>query len=336
MAAVTDLSHATRSREGKKLVSQTQGSTIRGLAAYRPARQVTNAELARQTTVTPEWIEERTGIKTRHHAAPEEDLVTMGAEAGRKALVAAGADVDQVDLVILATATRRQRIPGAAPQIAARIGIPAAGALDVNAVCAGFTYSLSMASDAVRLGHARNVLVVAAERTTEWIHPQTPDTYVIFGDGAGAAVVSGSESTDIGPVVWGSDGARSAVLRTEIIDDDDTVIMNGPLVYKWSTATMPRVARRACELAGVELSDLAWFVPHQANLRIVETLSRTLGFPADRVARDVIDTGNTSGASIPLALSRLTDSGRLNRGDLVLLLGFGAGLTYAGQVVRIS
>ncbi|MBV9447424.1 MAG: ketoacyl-ACP synthase III [Streptosporangiaceae bacterium] len=318
------------------MTTQINGSAITGLAAYRPTRNVTSAELARQTSVSPEWIEERTGIKTRHHASEEEDLVTMGSEAGRKALAAAEVDIAEVDLVILATATRRRRIPGAAPEIASRIGIPAAGAFDINAVCAGFTYSLAMASSAVRLGSARNVLVIAAERTTDFIHPRTPDTYVIFGDGAGAVVVSRSERDDIGPVVWGSDGNRSAVLKMETFDDkNDYVVMDGPLVYKWSTATMPRAARRACELAGVELSDIAWFVPHQANLRIIDTLTRTLGFPPDRVARDVVDTGNTSAASVPLAMTRLAESGRVNHGDLALLLGFGAGLTYAGQVVRM-
>jgi len=318
------------------MTAQVYGSAVTGLAAYRPVRRVTSEELAQQTTVSPDWIVDRTGIEARHHAAPDEDLVTMGTEAGRKALVAAAVSPAEVDLVILATATRRQRIPGAAPQIASRIGIPAAGAFDVNAVCAGFTYSLSMASDAVRLGRARNVLVVAAERTSEWISPQMPDTYAIFGDGAGAVVVSRSDSDDIGPVVWGSDGGRSAVLQSEVFEDNNEyVTMNGPLVYKWSTATMPAVARRACELAGVEMSDLTWFVPHQANLRIITTLTQTLGFPPDRVARDVVETGNTSGASIPLALSTLADSGRLKPGDLVLLLGFGAGLTYAGQVIRM-
>ncbi|GAA2368518.1 3-oxoacyl-[acyl-carrier-protein] synthase 3 protein 4 [Catellatospora methionotrophica] len=312
------------------------GSTITGLGAYRPAHCVGNEELAQLTSVTPDWIVDRTGIQTRHHASPDEDIVTMSVEACGKALAMADVDTADVDLLILATSTRLQRIPGAAAQIASRLGIPSAGAFDVNAVCAGFTYSLANASNAVRLGDARNALVVGAERTSDLINKDTPDTYVIFGDGAGAAVVSRSERADIGPSVWGSDGGRHAVLETRIFDDgNEYVAMDGPLVYKWSTATMPKVARQACERAGVAMSDVAWFVPHQANRRIIDTLTRVLGFADDQVSRDVIHTGNTSAASVPLALTRLRESGKTTPGDLVLLLGFGAGLTYAGQIVRM-
>jgi len=317
-------------------MTRTQGSTVSGLGVYRPNRKLTNAAISEFTTASPEWIEERTGILTRHRASAEEDIVTMSVEAGANALAAASVDVTEVDLVILATATRRQRLPGGGPQIASRLGIPDAGAFDVNAVCAGFSYSLALASNAVRLGEARNVLVVGAERTSDFLNPNAPDSYVIFGDGAGAAVVSGSDTPDIGPVAWGSDGARHGVLEIrEHADGKEYIAMDGPLVYKWSTTTMPKVARRACELAGVSLSEVEWFVPHQANRRIIDTLARVLEFPADRVARDVVDTGNTSSASVPLALSRLCDSGRTRPGDLALVLGFGAGLTYAGQVIRI-
>jgi 3-oxoacyl-[acyl-carrier-protein] synthase-3 len=259
----------------------------------------------------------------------------MAAEAGRKAIAAADVDPAEVDLVILATATRRKRMPGGAPQVATRIGLTA-GAFDLNAVCAGFTYALAMASNAVRAGDARHVLVVGAERTSEWINPETPDTFVIFGDGAGAAIVSRSAENNIGPAVWGSDGGRHNVLGImEVAPGEEYVTMDGPLVYKWSTAKIPKVARLACERAGVSLSDIDWLVPHQANRRIIDTLARTLQFPDDRVARDVITSGNTSAASVPLALSRLHESGRVSPGDLVLTLGFGAGLTYSGQVIRM-
>ncbi|MCM0678867.1 ketoacyl-ACP synthase III [Micromonospora phytophila] len=315
---------------------QHHGSAITGMAAYRPTHLVTNEELALRTSVTAEWIESRTGIRTRYHASEDEDMVTMSAEAGEKAIAMANLDPAEVDLTIVATATRRQRMPGIGPQVATRIGLPASGAYDLNAVCAGFTYALSMASNAVRVGDARNVLVVGVERTSDWINPDDPDTFVIFGDGAGAVVVSRSGEDEIGPTVWGSDGARHKVLGlTEMPDGREFVTMDGPLVYKWSTATMPGVAHRACEAAGISLSDVAWFVPHQANRRIIDTLTRTLEFPPDRVMRDVVDTGNTSAASVPLALSRLYESGRTSPGDLVLLLGFGAGLTYAGQIVRM-
>jgi 3-oxoacyl-[acyl-carrier-protein] synthase III len=317
-------------------MAQSYGSRITGIAGYRPSRLVTNEELARHTTVTPEWIVERTGIRSRHYGGEGEDIVTMAAEAGRKALAMSAVDPAEVDLVILATATRQKRMPGGAPQLATAMGLPNAGAFDLNAVCAGFTYSLAMASNAVRCGDARNVLIAGAERTSDWINPETPDTFVIFGDGAGAAVVSRSESDDIGPAVWGSDGARAGVLGLDQFPGGrEYVTMDGPLVYKWSTAKIPPVARLACERAGVALSDVSWLVPHQANRRIIDTLARVLQFPDDRVARDIVDTGNTSAASVPLALSRLYESGRTSPGDLVLLLGFGAGLTYAGQVIRM-
>lgn len=317
-------------------MAQSYGSSLTGIAGYRPGQPITNDVLSARTTVSPEWIVERTGIQSRHHASAEEDITTMAAEAGRKAIVAANLGVEDIELVILATATRRKRMPGGGPTVASKIGLPRAGAFDLNAVCAGFTYSLAMASNAVRTGDAKHVLVIGAERTSEWINPRTPDTFVIFGDGAGAAVVSRSEESNIGPAVWGSDGTRAGVLAmTEFGPGEEYVTMDGPLVYKWSTAKIPPVARQACERYGVALEDVDWLVPHQANKRIIDTLARTLRFPDDHVARDVVDTGNTSAASVPLALSRLYESGRMAPGDLVLLLGFGAGLTYSGQVIRM-
>ncbi|MER7419541.1 beta-ketoacyl-ACP synthase III [Micromonospora peucetia] len=312
------------------------GSAITGLGAYRPTRVVTNPDIALRTEVTPEWIEERTGIKTRHSAGPGETVPVMSAEAGAKALAMANVDPSEVDLLILATATKRDRIPGGAPEVAHRIGIPATGAFDLNAACAGFAYSVSVASNAVRLGEARNVLVIGAEHLTEFIDPEDPATYVIFGDGAGAAVISRSETQAIGPVVWGSDGRRAPILGTKWAKDGkEYASMNGPLVYRWSTKNIPPVAREVCARAGIDLSEIDWFVPHQANLRIIEQLAEILEIPEEKVARDVVDTGNTSAASVPLALSRLHESGRTKPGDKALLLGFGAGLAYAGQIVRM-
>lgn len=317
-------------------MSDILGSAITGLGAYRPSQVVTNSEISLRTEVTPEWIVERTGIQTRHRAGPGETVPVMSAEAGVKALAMANVDPSEVDLLILATATKRDRIPGGAPEVAHRIGIPAAGAFDLNAACAGFAYSVAMASNAVRLGMARNVLVIGAEHLTEFIDPEDPATYVIFGDGAGAAVISASETEGIGPTVWGSDGRRAPILGTKwAADGKEYASMNGPLVYRWSTKNVPPVARKACEMAGIEISDIDWFVPHQANLRIIEQLAEILEIPDEKVAKDVIDTGNTSAASVPLALSRLYESGRTRPGDKVLLLGFGAGLAYAGQIIRM-
>ncbi|GAB3261186.1 beta-ketoacyl-ACP synthase III [Kineosporia babensis] len=311
-------------------------SRISGVAAYRPARLISNTEISARTTVAPEWIVERTGIQTRAHAGPEEDLVTMAVEAGQKAIAMASAEPGDIGLVVLATATRRQRIPGIAPQVASRLGLSTAGAFDLNAVCAGFTYAVAMGSNAVRSGETQHALVIGAERVSDWITPDDPDTFVIFGDGAGAVVVSRSAEWGVGPSIWGNDGDRHAVLAmTEDESGSEYVGMNGPLVYKWSTSAMPDAAQRACVAAGVTLADIQWFVPHQANCRIIDTLAHRLGLREDQVVRDVVEAGNTSAASVPLALSRLYESGRTSPGDLVLLLGFGAGLTYAGQVVRM-
>lgn len=312
----------------------TYGSAITGLAGYRPSRVVTNEDLAGLAGVTPQWIEERTGIRTRHECGPDEDILSMAITVATKALTASGVDRAEVDLVVLATATKLQLIPGWAPQVASGMGLRC-GAFDLNAVCGGFSYALAMASNAVKMGDARNAIVIGAEQIRHMLQPEKPDTFVIFGDGAGAAVVSRSEHQHIGPAVWGSDGSREHVIYTERVGAEHHVFMDGPSVYKWSTKDMPAAARKACDLAGVSLDDVRWFVPHQANRRIVDTLARVLRIPDEWVARDVVVTGNTSSASIPLALNALRESGRTSPGDLALLIGFGAGVTYAGQVVRL-
>ena len=317
-------------------MAQMTGAAITGLGAYRPSRLITNEEIAEEAGVTPEWIEERTGIRSRYRSGPEESVTMMAAEAGGKALAMANVDPADVDLVILASATKKDRIPGGAPEVASRIGITATGAFDLNAACAGFAYSIGIAANEIRMGSARNVLVVGAEQLSSFIDPEDPATYVIFGDGAGAAVVSPAEVDGISPTVWGSDGARSDILGTKWdANGREFAKMDGPLVYRWSTKNVPRVARKVCALAGVELSDIDWFVPHQANLRIVDQLAEILQIPDEKVAKDIIDTGNTSAASVPLALSRLYESGQTTPGDRVMLLGFGAGLAYAGQLIRM-
>ncbi|WP_405433853.1 beta-ketoacyl-ACP synthase III [Micromonospora sp. NBC_00617] len=317
-------------------MAQMTGAAITGLGAYRPSRLITNEEIAEEAGVTPEWIEERTGIRSRYRSGPEESVTMMAAEAGGKALAMANVDPADVNLVILASATKKDRIPGGAPEVASRIGITATGAFDLNAACAGFAYSIGIAANEIRMGSARNVLVVGAEQLSRFIDPEDPATYVIFGDGAGAAVVSPAEVDGISPTVWGSDGSRSDILGTKWdANGREFAKMDGPLVYRWSTKNVPRVARKVCASAGVELSDIDWFVPHQANLRIVDQLAEILQIPDEKVAKDIIDTGNTSAASVPLALSRLYESGRTTPGDRVMLLGFGAGLAYAGQIIRM-
>jgi len=310
-------------------------SRIVGLGEHRPAGSLTNADLAaRGLDTTDEWIRTRTGIVSRHVAAADETVVSMGIDAAAKALATSGLTGADIDLVVLATCTMRNPIPGGAARIATGIDATGVGAFDVNAACGGFCYALSIASDAVRTGNAERAVVVGSEKLTDWLDWTDRGTCILFGDGAAAAVVAASDAPGIGPVAWGSDGA--AYESVGVPEGDWAIRMDGPAVFRWATTQLAPVARRACELAGVDPADIRAFVPHQANARIVDALSRALKLPEHVVvARDIATTGNTSAASVPLALSALVNTGQVDSGDLALLLAFGAGLTYAGQVVRI-
>ena len=308
-------------------------AALLGLGAHRPARREDNTAVAERTGSSDEWIRDRSGIVTRGVAGEGESVIEMAASAGAKALAAAGVAPADVDLVMVATCTMTHAVPGAAASVAAMVGTGGSGALDLGAACAGFTYGLALAADTVRGGSARTVLVVGSERFSDVIDPYDRGTAFLFGDGAGAAVVGVADDDGIGPVVWCSDGDQAGVLRTE--GYPPVVRMEGRAVYRWATTSVPDLARRACAAAGLELGDLAAFVPHQANLRITDSIVRSLRLPASVVvATDVVDSGNTSAASVPLALSRLVEQGQVRTGDPVLLVGFGAGLTAAGQVVR--
>jgi 3-oxoacyl-[acyl-carrier-protein] synthase-3 len=306
---------------------------LTGLGAHRPARSVDNGAIAVRIGSSDEWIRARSGIVTRRVAADEEGVVEMAAAAGAKAVAAAGVDPVDVGLVLVATCTVTQPVPGAAARVASALGAERAGALDLGAACAGFTYGLSLAADTVRGGSADHVLVIGAERFTDIVDPGDRATAFLFGDGAGAALVSADADDGVFTAVWASDGAGAGVLRTE--GAPPVLHMEGRAVYRWATTRMPELARAACTRAGVAPADLQAFVPHQANLRITEALVRALDLPPHVVvARDVVDSGNTSAASVPLALARLVERGDLRRDDLALLLGFGAGLTAAALVVR--
>lgn len=292
---------------------------------------VTNADIYARTGLEPSWIESRTGIRERAFAAEDESIVAMAVSAGRAALADAGLDAGRIGLVVSTASAHRLTVPPLAPQIASALGCAAPGAFDLNAGCAGFAYGLACAASVVRDGQADHVLVVAAERLSDWTSPADPKIYALFADGAGAAVVSRSERDAIGPAVWASDGDRSSLI--EIQEADQQIHMAGPLVFKWAVSALPGVVRQACAAASVEVSDLSWLVLHQANVRIIDAVAEVLEFPADRVIRQVATTGNTSSASVPAALSELRGSGRTKPGDLAALVGFGAGLTLCGQVV---
>src|SRR5690348_7190580 len=305
---------------------------ILGMGHYRPANTITNDDLvARGVDTNDEWIRTRVGIAERRWADPDETVVDMAEAAASKAMAASGIGASDIDFVIVATCTMPEPVPAAAPQLSYRLGINAPGAYDISSGCSGFVYSIGAASAAVRAGQARHVLVVASERFSGWLDMNDRSTCIILADGAGAAVVGGSAEPGIGPVVWGSDGSQADSI---VIDADSRFFrQEGPAVYRWATSQMAPIALEACRRAGVDPSDLAVFVPHQANLRIIDSLAKHVGATNAVVARDIVTSGNTSAATIPLALSRLVEQGEVPSGAPALLLGFGSGLAYAGQVV---
>lgn len=309
------------------------GARITGIGRHRASVTVTNDEVFARTGLEPARIETGTGIRERAFAAEHETIVSMGVSASKAALADARLEAVEIGLVVSTASTHRLPMPPLAPQIAALLGCAAPGAFDLNAGCAGFAYGLACAASAVRDGQAEHVLVVAAERMSDWTSPQDPMIYALFADGAGAAVVSRSEQDAIGPAVWASDGDRSSLI--EIQEADLRIHMVGPLVFKWAVGALPDVVRQACAAASVEVSDLSWLVLHQANVRIINAVAKALEFPDERVVRQVATAGNTSSASVPTALSELRESGRTRPGDLAALVGFGTGLTLCGQVIRL-
>jgi 3-oxoacyl-[acyl-carrier-protein] synthase-3 len=310
------------------------GSRITAVGHYQPPRVLTNEDLAGMVDTSDEWIRSRVGIRTRHIAGPDEPVDELAAHAAAKAQASAGLAPADNDLVLVATSTAVDRSPNMAARVAARLGIPSPAAMDVNVVCAGFTHALATADHAVRAGAATRALVIGADKMSEVTDWTDRTTCVLVGDGAGAAVVEAADSDvpGIGPVLWGSVPEMGHAVRIE--GTPARFAQEGQSVYRWATTQLPPIARKACERAGLEPADLAAVVLHQANLRIIEPLAEKIGAVNAVVARDVVDSGNTSAASIPLAFSKLVEQGAVSTGDPVLLFGFGGNLSYAGQVVR--
>jgi 3-oxoacyl-[acyl-carrier-protein] synthase III len=315
---------------------------ILGVGGYRPARVVTNEEICERIDSSDEWIRERSGIVTRRFAAPDESVVDMSVAAAGKAIAQAGIAPEQVGCVMLATVTHPLQTPSAAADVAFRLGATNAGAFDISAACAGFCYGVAMANDMVRGGSARYVVVVGVEKLSDFTDFFDRTSAFIFGDGAGAVVIGPSETPGIGPTVWGSDGSQYDAItqRASWIDvrdhkiDFPTLTMQGQKVFRWAVWQMAPVAQQALEAAGVEAADLDAFIPHQANMRIIDAMIKALKLPGHvPVARDIAETGNTSAASIPLAMERMLETGEAKSGGTALLIGFGAGLVFAAQVV---
>jgi 3-oxoacyl-[acyl-carrier-protein] synthase-3 len=310
------------------------GSRIAALGHHQPSRVLANADLERIVDTNDAWIRQRTGIATRRIANEGESVTDMAAAAAAKALAASGVPPAEIGLVTVATCTAIDRCPSIAAQIAARLGIPAAVCFDLNNGCAGFCTALACADHSIRAGAARHALVIGAEKMSDITDWTDRSTCVLLGDGAGAAVISATDNSDaIGPVVWGSDPTRGHLVR--IADSwQPQFTQEGQAVFRWTTSELPAVAEQACERAGIATTDLAGIVTHQANLRIIESLTSRLALRDNVViARDVVDSGNTSAASVPLALSKLVERGELPAASPVLLFSFGGGLSWAGQVV---
>ena len=316
---------------------------ISGIGGYRPRRIVPNSELVEAINSSDEWIQERSGIIERRFAGDGESVIDMSVMAAEPALEMAGIEGSDIDAILLATISWPYQTPGAAPMVADRLGTQGM-AIDISAACAGYCHGIALANDMVRGGSAENVLVIGVERLSDFTSRDDRGTAFIFGDGAGAAVVSRSETPGIGPTIWGSDGEKwEAISQTDSwIDVRDKGLlwphigMQGQTVFRWAIWGMAPVAQRALDAAGVTVDQLDAFVPHQANVRIVEAMAKKLNLPDNvAVARDIAYTGNTSAASVPLAMERMVRRGEIPRGGLALQIGFGAGLTYAAQVVVI-
>jgi 3-oxoacyl-[acyl-carrier-protein] synthase-3 len=307
------------------------GSRITGMGHHQPEHVLTNDDLARMVDTSDEWIRRRTGIASRR-IARDESVADLATAAAGKALAAAGVDLADIGLVQVATCSAIDRCPSTAAQVAGRLGIPGAAAFDVNNACAGFTTALATADHAIRAGAARHALVVGAEKMSDITDWTDRTTCVLLGDGAGAAVLSASDAPRVGPVVWGSDPSLGDAVRI-LGDWHPTFAQDGQTVFRWATTTLASIARQACERAGIEPAQLGAIVTHQANLRIIEAIAGQLDAPGVLVAQDVVESGNTSAASIPIALAKLVARGEIRSGAPVLLLGFGGGLSWAGQVV---
>jgi 3-oxoacyl-[acyl-carrier-protein] synthase-3 len=317
---------------------------ILGVGGYRPSRVVTNDEICERIDSSDQWIRERTGIESRRWAAPDESVIDMCLAAAGKAVAQAGITPADVGAVIVATVTHPLQTPSAAAAVAHRLGTANAAAFDVSAACAGFCYGVSMANDMVRGGSAKYVLVIGCEKLSDFTDSYDRSTAFIFGDGAGAVVIGPSDEPGIAPTIWGSDGSEYDAItqRASWIDvrdhnvDFPMLTMQGQKVFRWAVWQMAPVAEKALAAAGITADQLDAFIPHQANLRIVDAMVKTMKLPDHvPVARDIRETGNTSAASIPLAMERMLESGEVKSGGLALLIGFGAGLVFAAQVVRL-
>lgn len=317
-------------------------SVLLGVGSHLPERVLTNAELAKRVDTSDEWITERTGIRQRHIAADDEKTSDLACHASVKALKAAGKTADEIDLVIVATATPDLTFPATAARVQAELGVTHGAAFDLQAVCSGFIFALATADNFLVRGQAKRALVIGAETFSRIVDWEDRGTCVLFGDGAGAVVLEAQEDS-------GERGVISTFLRTDGRMHDLLYVDGGPsetrsvgklrmvgnAVFRQAVEHISGAMLEACARAGVPLDAVDWFVPHQANQRILDGVARKLGIDVDRVVSTVALHGNTSAASVPLALDIAVQDGRIKKGDLVLMEALGGGLTWGAALVRV-
>lgn len=328
-------------------LTQAQGSPFTRIYSYGAARgdnAVPNDELVGPIDSSDEWIRQRTGIITRTRASAEVSATDLATEAALEAIEKSGVAPEKIDLVIIATISNVRQTPSMAAVVADRVGANPAAAYDENAACAGFSYAVTQADALIRAGAAHYALVIGAEKLSDIVDPTDRSISFLLGDGAGAVVIGPAEEVGIAAPVWGSDGSKADAvgMNATLVEFRDgeaawpTLRQEGQTVFRWAVWEMAKVAREALEVAGVTADDLALFVPHQANMRIIDEFAKQLGLPDTVVvARDIATTGNTSAASIPLATHRALQEHPELSGGLALQIGFGAGLVFGAQVVRL-
>ena len=327
------------------ILNQSHGAEFTRIYSYGAARGdliVANDELIGPIDSSDEWIQQRTGIITRTRASTGVLAVDLATDAAREAIEKSSVAADQIDLVIIATISNVQQTPSMAAVVADRVGSNPAAAYDTNAACAGFSYAVTQADALIRSGAAHYALVIGAEKLSDVVDPTDRSISFLLGDGAGAVVIGPSDTPGIAPAIWGSDGSKADAvgMNSTLTDFRDgtaewpTLRQEGQTVFRWAVWDMAKVAKQALDAAGITAADLAAFIPHQANMRIIDEFAKQLKLPASvMIARDIATTGNTSAASIPLATHRLLAEHPELSGGLALQIGFGAGLVFGAQVV---
>ncbi len=318
-------------------------SKIAGTGRYLPEKILTNADLEKMVDTTDEWIRTRTGVERRHVAAEDQTTSDLCVEAAKKAMEAADVTVDDIDLIIVGTTSPDLIFPNIATIIQDRMGIHGCPAFSIEAACTGFIYALSNADRFIRLGDAKCALIIGAEIITKLIDWNDRSTCVLFGDGAGAVIVKPSDEPGIMSTHLGADGKYKELLYYPVGASkdlakaglgDSRILMKGNEVFKVAVRTLGRVAEQALQANNIDKSELDWLVPHQANLRIIQATAKRLKLPMDKVIQTVQDHGNTSAASVPMALDVAVRDGRIKRGQLILLEAFGGGFTWGSVLMR--